>query len=140
MNKFLDKYPINIIVIGNGTASRETEQFIASVIKERENANKSVDLQFAIVSEVGASVYSASDIAIKEFPDLNVEERSAINIGRRFQDPLNELIKIDPKSIGVGQYQYDVNQKELSQALEFKVDKAVNLVGGWFKHCFSTNT
>lgn len=129
INKFLDKYPINIIVIGNGTASRETEQFIASVIKERENANKSVDLQFAIVSEVGASVYSASDIAIKEFPDLNVEERSAINIGRRFQDPLNELIKIDPKSIGVGQYQYDVNQKELSQALEFKVDKAVNLVG-----------
>ncbi len=92
------------------------------------------------MSEVGASVYSASDIAIKEFPDLNVEERSAINIGRRFQDPLNELIKIDPKSIGVGQYQYDVNQKELSQALEFKVDKAVNLVGGWFKHCFSTNT
>nr|WP_307910832.1 hypothetical protein [Mycoplasmopsis bovis] len=88
--------------MGNGTASRETEQFIASVIKERENANKSVDLQFAIVSEVGASVYSASDIAIKEFPDLNVEERSAINIGRRFQDPLNELIKIDPKSIGVG--------------------------------------
>ncbi|MCE6114774.1 Tex-like N-terminal domain-containing protein [Mycoplasmopsis agalactiae] len=129
INKFLDKYPINIIVIGNGTASRETEQFIANVIKEREKTHKDLDLQFAIVSEVGASVYSASEIAIKEFPDLNVEERSAINIGRRFQDPLNELIKIDPKSIGVGQYQYDVNQKELSQALEFKVDKAVNLVG-----------
>ncbi len=92
------------------------------------------------MSEVGASVYSASDIAIKEFPDLNVEERSAINIGRRFQDPLNELIKIDPKSIGVGQYQYDVNQKELSQALEFKVDKAVNLVGVDLNTASSTNT
>ncbi|WP_029513708.1 Tex-like N-terminal domain-containing protein [Mycoplasmopsis primatum] len=129
VNNFLDKYPIDIIVIGNGTASRETEQFIAQIIKNRKSKNINSQLQYAIVSEVGASVYSASDLAIKEFSDLNVEERSAINIGRRFQDPLNELIKIDPKSIGVGQYQHDVNQKELTNALQFKVDKAVNLVG-----------
>ncbi|MGV2392826.1 UNVERIFIED_CONTAM: helix-hairpin-helix domain-containing protein [Campylobacter lari] len=129
VNEMLDKYNIDIIVIGNGTASRETEQFIAEVIKSRKAKNPHENLQYAIVSEVGASVYSASEVAIEEFPDLNVEERSAINIGRRFQDPLNELIKIDPKSIGVGQYQHDVNQKDLSKALDFKVDKAVNLVG-----------
>ncbi|MBZ4212653.1 helix-hairpin-helix domain-containing protein [Mycoplasma sp. U97] len=131
VKKLLNKYPINIIVIGNGTASRETEHFIAKIIKKwNENAeNNNKSLKYAVVSEVGASVYSASSVAIDEFPELNVEERSAINIGRRFQDPLNELIKIDPKSIGVGQYQHDVNQKELASALKFKVDKAVNLVG-----------
>ncbi|WP_406617226.1 Tex-like N-terminal domain-containing protein [Mycoplasmopsis adleri] len=129
VNKLIDKYKVNIIVIGNGTASRETEAFIANIIKERKKNNPNEELQYAVVSEVGASVYSASPIAQEEFPNLHVEERSAINIGRRFQDPLNELIKIDPKSIGVGQYQHDVNQKELNKALSFKVDKAVNLVG-----------
>ncbi|WP_406614249.1 helix-hairpin-helix domain-containing protein [Mycoplasma corogypsi] len=120
----LQKYKINIIVIGNGTASRETEYFIANLIKE----NK-LDVKYAIVSEVGASVYSASKVAIAEFPDLDVQERSAINIGRKFLDPLNELVKIDPKSIGVGQYQHDLNQKQLTQYLDFKVEKVVNLVG-----------
>ena len=124
MNTLIDKYDITIIVIGNGTASRETEAFVAKVTKERSDS-----IPFAIVSEVGASVYSASKIAIKEFPELSVEQRSAINIGRRFQDPLNELVKIDPKAIGVGQYQHDVNQKELSTALEFKVNKVVNTIG-----------
>ncbi|VEU78246.1 helix-hairpin-helix domain-containing protein [Mycoplasmopsis columbinasalis] len=129
MNKLLDKYQSDIIVIGNGTASRETEEFVASIIRERKTKNPNEEIKYAVVSEIGASVYSASEIAIKEFPELSVEERSAINIGRRFQDPLNELVKIDPKSIGVGQYQHDVNQKELNQALTFKVDKVVNLVG-----------
>ncbi|WP_338822586.1 Tex-like N-terminal domain-containing protein [Mycoplasmopsis felifaucium] len=130
INKLIDKYSVDVIVIGNGTASRETETFIAKLIEERkQNHRDTKQLQYAVVSEVGASVYSASPVAQEEFPSLNVEERSAINIGRRFQDPLNELVKIDPKSIGVGQYQHDVNQKELNKALEFKVDKAVNLVG-----------
>lgn len=129
VNKFLDLYKINVIVIGNGTASRETEAFIASIIEERSKKNPNEDIAYAVVSEVGASVYSASPLAQKEFPDLHVEERSAINIGRKYQDPLNELIKIDPKSIGVGQYQHDVNQKELEKQLKYKVDKVVNLVG-----------
>ncbi|VEU77096.1 helix-hairpin-helix domain-containing protein [Mycoplasmopsis columbina] len=129
VNKLLNKYESDIIVIGNGTASRETEQFISKLLKERKVIDPKEHIQFAIVSEIGASVYSASDIAIKEFPNLSVEERSAINIGRRFQDPLNELVKIDPKSIGVGQYQHDVDQKDLNKALEFKVDKVVNLIG-----------
>ncbi|VEU71035.1 helix-hairpin-helix domain-containing protein [Mycoplasmopsis glycophila] len=120
----LKKHKIDIVVIGNGTASRETEQFIAKLIKEND-----LKIKYAIVSEVGASVYSASKLAIEEFPNLNVEERSAINIGRKFLDPLNELIKIDPKSIGVGQYQHDLNQKELNHYLNFKVDKVVNLTG-----------
>ncbi|MEA4115653.1 Tex-like N-terminal domain-containing protein [Mycoplasma sp. 744] len=128
INKLLDKFKIDIIVIGNGTASRETEEFIAKIIQERKLNNQN-NIGYAIVSEIGASVYSISESAIKEFPDLSVEERSAINIGRRFQDPLNELIKIDPKSIGVGQYQHDLNQKELSKQLDFKVNKVVNLVG-----------
>lgn len=127
--KLCDKYPIDIIVIGNGTASRETEEFIAKFLELRRKINKNINTQYAIVSEIGASVYSASKIAIEEFPSLSVEERSAINIGRRFQDPLNELIKIDPKAIGVGQYQHDVDQKELSKNLEFKVNKVVNMVG-----------
>lgn len=124
VNKLLDTYKVDIIVIGNGTASRETESFIAKLTKERSDS-----IPFAIVSEVGASVYSASKIAIEEFPDLSVEQRSAINIGRRFQDPLNELVKVDPKAIGVGQYQHDVNQKELSKSLDFKTLKVVNMVG-----------
>ena len=120
----INRYEIDIIVIGNGTASRETETFVANMIKEHE-----LDLKFAVVSEVGASVYSASKIAVEEFPDLSIEQRSAINIGRRFQDPLNELVKIDPKAIGVGQYQHDVDQKQLKKALEFKTEKIVNSVG-----------
>ncbi|QNM93387.1 helix-hairpin-helix domain-containing protein [Mycoplasma sp. Pen4] len=120
----LRKHAIDIVVIGNGTASRETEAFIANLIKDN-----NLGIKYAIVSEVGASVYSASKIAIEEFPDLSVEERSAINIGRKFLDPLNELVKIDPKSIGVGQYQHDLNQKELEHYLNFKVSKVVNKVG-----------
>ncbi|MFV8480941.1 Tex-like N-terminal domain-containing protein [Mycoplasma sp. 653B] len=118
------KHNIDIVVIGNGTASRETEAFIANLIKKN-----NLNIKYAIVSEVGASVYSASKLAIEEFPNLHVEERSAINIGRKFLDPLNKLVKIDPKSIGVGQYQHDVNQKELEHYLDFKVQKVVNEVG-----------
>ncbi|MFV8474713.1 Tex-like N-terminal domain-containing protein [Mycoplasma sp. Z631] len=120
----IHKHNIDIVVIGNGTASRETEAFIANLIKKN-----NLNIKYAIVSEVGASVYSASKLAIEEFPNLHVEERSAINIGRKFLDPLNELVKIDPKSIGVGQYQHDVNQKELEHYLDFKVQKVVNEVG-----------
>ena len=115
---------IELIAIGNGTASRETEQFVADVIKKYNLDNK-----FIIVNEAGASVYSASEIARSEFPNFQVEERSAVSIGRRVQDPLSELVKIDPKSIGVGQYQHDVNQKELESALTFVVETAVNQVG-----------
>ncbi|AZZ65310.1 S1 RNA-binding domain-containing protein [Metamycoplasma phocicerebrale] len=125
----LNKYPIDLIVIGNGTASRETEEWVDKLLKVRREKGYNVDTKYAIVSEVGASVYSASKIAQEEFPDLELEYRSAINIGRKFQDPLNELIKIDPKSLGVGQYQHDVNQKELAQKLAYKVNKVVNLVG-----------
>ncbi|MGI8141632.1 Tex family protein [Staphylococcus haemolyticus] len=115
---------IELIAIGNGTASRETEQFVADVIKKY-----NLDIKFIIVNEAGASVYSASEIARFEFPNFQVEERSAVSIGRRVQDPLSELVKIDPKSIGVGQYQHDVNQKELESALTFVVETAVNQVG-----------
>lgn len=115
---------IELIAIGNGTASRETEQFVAHVIKKY-----NLDIKFIIVNEAGASVYSASEIARSEFPNFQVEERSAVSIGRRVQDPLSELVKIDPKSIGVGQYQHDVNQKELESALTFVVETAVNQVG-----------
>ena len=121
---FIKKYNINIIAIGNGTASRETESFISSVIKE----NK-LDVKYVIVSEAGASVYSASKIAQEEFPDYHVEERSAVSIARRLQDPLSELVKIDPKSIGVGQYQHDVNQTKLVNSLNDVVEEAVNKVG-----------
>ncbi|MDH6603143.1 uncharacterized protein OKW23_000271 [Bacilli bacterium PM5-9] len=120
----INKYNIEVIAIGNGTASRESEMFIADLISE----NK-LDVAYAIVSEAGASVYSASKIAQEEFKDLQVEQRSAISIGRRLLDPLGELIKIDPKSIGVGQYQHDVNQKELAKKLDFTVEKIVNEVG-----------
>ncbi|HBA38018.1 MAG TPA: RNA-binding transcriptional accessory protein [Firmicutes bacterium] len=118
----INKYDLKLVAIGNGTASRESQEFVASVIK-------GTDVRYTVVSEAGASVYSASKEAIKEFPDLTVEKRSAISIGRRLQDPLSELIKIDPKSIGVGEYQHDVNQKELSSALDFTTMKVVNEIG-----------
>lgn len=120
----INTYDIDLIAIGNGTASRETEQFVANMIQTH-----GLKVQYIIVNEAGASVYSASDIARQEFPDFQVEERSAVSIGRRVQDPLSELVKIDPKSIGVGQYQHDVNQKQLGEALDFVVETAVNQVG-----------
>ncbi len=120
----IDKYNIDIIAIGNGTASRESEAFIANTIKDAKRK-----VEYIIVSEAGASVYSASPLAIKEFPDLTVEKRSAISIGRRLQDSLSELVKIDPKSIGVGLYQHDVQGKKLDESLDFVVTKAVNGVG-----------
>ncbi|KAA1039219.1 RNA-binding transcriptional accessory protein [Macrococcus equipercicus] len=120
----IKRHHVELIAIGNGTASRETEQFTAEMIKKHK-----LDVSFIIVNEAGASVYSASDLARREFPDFKVEERSAVSIGRRVQDPLSELVKIDPKSIGVGQYQHDVNQKALSEALTFVVETAVNQVG-----------
>ena len=120
----IDKYNIDIIAIGNGTASRESEKFISDVIKE-----SSRNVQYIIVNEAGASVYSASKLAIDEFPDLHVEERSAISIARRLQDPLSELVKVDSKSIGVGLYQHDVVEKRLNESLDFVVTKAVNQVG-----------
>lgn len=122
--ELIDKYSIDIIAIGNGTASRESEAFIANTIKK---ANRKVD--YIIVNEAGASVYSASKLAIEEFPDLTVEKRSAVSIGRRLQDSLSELVKIDPKSIGVGLYQHDVNSKKLDESLDFIVEKCVNQVG-----------
>ena len=120
----IKKYNIDIIAIGNGTASRESEAFIADVIKECDRK-----VEYIIVSEAGASVYSASKIAIEEFPDLTVEKRSAISIGRRLQDPLAELVKIEPESIGVGLYQHDVSNKKLTESLDFVVSSSVNKVG-----------
>ena len=117
------KYNLNLIAIGNGTASRESEEFIADTIKDLK------DVKYLIVNEAGASVYSASDEAGKEFPNLEVQERSAISIGRRALDPLSELVKIDPKSIGIGEYQHDVNAKNLTESLDFTVSKVVNNVG-----------
>ncbi len=122
LTSLIQKYGVQIIAIGNGTASRESEAFVADSIK-------GTNILYNLVSEAGASVYSASPLAIKEFPDLTVEKRSAISIGRRVQDPLSELVKIDPKSIGVGEYQHDVNQKELTEALGFTVSKIVNEIG-----------
>ncbi|OAS86178.1 MULTISPECIES: Tex family protein [Metabacillus] len=120
----LAKYDIEVVAIGNGTASRETEQFIVDVLKEVQG-----EISYLIVNEAGASVYSASDLAREEFPDLQVEERSAVSIARRLQDPLAELVKIDPKSVGVGQYQHDVSQKKLNESLTFVVETVVNQVG-----------
>jgi len=122
--ELIDKYNIDIIAIGNGTASRESEAFIVDVIKESKRK-----VEYIIVNEAGASVYSASKLAISEFPDLTVEKRSAISIGRRLQDALSELVKIDPKSIGVGLYQHDVTPKKLDESLDFVVSKTVNQVG-----------
>ena len=118
------KYHYEIIAIGNGTASRESESFVADVI-----AKNHLDVQYTLVSEAGASVYSASELARAEFPDLTVEKRSAVSIGRRVLDPLSELIKIDPKSIGVGQYQHDLPAKQLQERLDFAIEKSVNRVG-----------
>lgn len=123
-NQLVADYHVEMVAIGNGTASRESELFVAEQIQ----ANN-LDLVYSIVNEAGASVYSASDIAREEFPDFNVEERSAVSIARRLQDPLAELVKIDPKAIGVGQYQHDVSQKELAETLDFTVETAVNRVG-----------
>ena len=119
----LKKYNVDLIAIGNGTASRESERFVSTVLKEFPS------VKYVIVSEAGASVYSASKLAQEEFPDLSVEKRSAISIGRRIQDPLSELVKIEPKSIGVGEYQHDVNQKKLQEMLDFTTQKIVNQVG-----------
>ena len=121
---YIDKYDVDIIAIGNGTASRETESFVAKIIKEAEKK-----VSYLIVSEAGASVYSASKLAIEEFPDLDVTARGAISIARRIQDPMAELVKIDPKSIGVGMYQHDVNQKKLNETLEQTIEHVVNNVG-----------
>lgn len=124
----IKKYDVNMFAIGNGTASRESEIFVANVIKQaKEKLGKEV--HYAIVSEAGASVYSASKLATEEYPDINVSLRGAISIARRLQDPLAELVKIDPKSIGVGQYQHDVDQKKLSESLTGVVEDAVNKVG-----------
>jgi protein Tex len=120
----IQEYKVEMIAIGNGTASRETEQFVADVLKEIDE-----EIFYLIVNEAGASVYSASDLAREEFPDLQVEERSAVSIARRVQDPLAELVKIDPKSVGVGQYQHDVSQKKLNESLTFVVETVVNQVG-----------
>ncbi|WP_435922144.1 Tex family protein [Paenibacillus sp. DYY-L-2] len=124
-NRLIDKYGVSLIVIGNGTASRETEQFVAEIIADR----KDMELAYLIVNEAGASVYSASKLAQEEFPDLDVAERSAASIARRLQDPLAELVKIEPKAIGVGQYQHDVSQKHLEESLTHVVESAVNHVG-----------
>ncbi|HBG32293.1 MAG TPA: RNA-binding transcriptional accessory protein, partial [Acholeplasmataceae bacterium] len=120
----IKKHKVELIAIGNGTASRETESFVANLIKAL-----SLKVQYVIVNEAGASVYSASELAREEFPDFSVEERSAASIARRLQDPLSELVKIDPKSIGVGQYQHDVTPKKLNDQLNFVVTQAVNQVG-----------
>ncbi len=124
VKNLIEKYHVDIISIGNGTASRESEKFCAELINEY-----NLPCKYAITSEAGASVYSASPLANLEFPDLAIEKRSAVSIGRRVQNPLAELVKIDPKSIGVGEYQYDVNQKELSESLDFTTTKVVNEVG-----------
>lgn len=123
LSDLIEQFGVEIIAIGNGTASRESEAFVAEVLKTHPNVS------YVIVNESGASVYSASELARHEFPDLTVEKRSAISIARRLQDPLAELVKIDPKSIGVGQYQHDVSQKKLSESLDFVVDTVVNQVG-----------
>lgn len=124
IKNFIEKYKIDIIAIGNGTASRETESFVADILQELDD-----DIAYTIVSEAGASIYSASKVGIKEFPDIDVTIRGAISIGRRLQDPLAELVKIEPKHIGVGQYQHDLNQKQLDESLKATVEECVNRVG-----------
>ena len=124
LKELINKYNVNMISIGNGTASRESETFVSDMLKEIDG-----EIYYAIVSEAGASVYSASKLATEEYPDINVSLRGAISIARRLQDPLSELVKIDPKSIGVGQYQHDVNQKRLSESISNVVEDAVNSVG-----------
>lgn len=129
VNKLIDKHGIELIAIGNGTASRETEQFIAELIQGRQESQSEEELNYLIVNEAGASVYSASKTAREEFPDLDAAQRGNISIARRVQDPLAELVKIDPKSIGVGLYQHDVNQNRLAQKLDDVVESCVNQVG-----------
>ena len=124
-----DKYDIDVISVGNGTASRESEKIIADFIREYTASRRGRKLQYVIVNEAGASVYSASKLATQEYPDLDVGERSSASIARRLQDPLSELVKIDPKAIGVGQYQHDMNQKRLGEALSAVVETCVNKVG-----------
>ena len=124
LKDFIKKYNISLISVGNGTASRESEQIIVDLLKEIKEP-----VQYVIVNEAGASVYSASKLATEEFPNFDVGQRSAVSIARRLQDPLSELVKIDPKSIGVGQYQHDMNQKHLGAALEGVVEDCVNKVG-----------
>ncbi|MDU0154654.1 Tex family protein [Bacillus cabrialesii] len=124
VKKILEQHQVEMVAIGNGTASRETEQFIVNVLKDMPSK-----IYYVIVNEAGASVYSASELAREEFPELQVEERSAVSIARRLQDPLAELVKIDPKSVGVGQYQHDVSQKRLNESLRFVVETVVNQVG-----------
>lgn len=124
VKNILEKYEVEVVAIGNGTASRETEQFTVDILKEMKR-----DIYYVIVNEAGASVYSASELAREEFPDFQVEQRSAVSIARRLQDPLAELVKIDPKSVGVGQYQHDVSQKQLNESLRFVVETVVNQVG-----------
>ncbi len=129
LEELCDRYDVDIISVGNGTASRESEKVIADFIHEYGKTRRGRNLQYAIVNEAGASVYSASKLATEEYPDLNVGERSSASIARRLQDPLAELVKIDPKAIGVGQYQHDMNQKRLGEALAAVVEKCVNSVG-----------
>jgi uncharacterized protein len=124
MKRLIDEYQVDIISIGNGTASRESEQFVADVLREVDRK-----VEYVIVNEAGASVYSASELGTKEYPDLNVSIRGAVSIAQRLKDPLAELVKIDPKHIGVGQYQHDVDQKQLAEALKNIVEDAVNSVG-----------
>ena len=124
LSSLVKRYPVSVIVIGNGTASRETEQFVSNWLKKAER-----EIAYAIVNEAGASVYSASEIARSEFPELKVEERSAVSIARRIQDAMAELVKVDPQSVGVGQYQHDVSQNKLKGSLEFVVESVVNMVG-----------
>ncbi len=123
LTDLVKKYKVNLFAIGNGTASRETEQLVADLVKESKN------LQYAVVNEAGASIYSASKLGNEEFPDLDVSIRGAISIARRIQDPLAELVKIEPWHIGVGQYQHDLNQKRLEEALSGVVEDCVNTVG-----------
>lgn len=129
VNRYINKHDVTLIAIGNGTGSRETEKFIADVIQERKEKNPDETLNYLIISEAGASVYSASKIAREEFPELDAAQRGNISIARRVQDPLAELVKIDPKSIGVGLYQHDINQKSLSKKLDDVVESCVNDVG-----------
>jgi uncharacterized protein len=129
VNRYINKHDVTLIAIGNGTGSRETEKFIADVIRERKEKNPDETLNYLIISEAGASVYSASKIAREEFPDLDAAQRGNISIARRVQDPLAELVKIDPKSIGVGLYQHDINQTALSKKLDDVVESCVNDVG-----------
>ena len=131
LKRLISKYHVSLISVGNGTASRESEQVIVELIRELDTP-----VQYVIVNEAGASVYSASKLATEEFPNFDVGQRSAASIARRLQDPLAELVKIDPKSIGVGQYQNDMNQKKLGEALSGVVEDCVNKVGVDFKYCF----